>query len=67
MDLQALLELARSFGPSGIFVAFMVWDRQIQAKRVEKADEIAEKRTFADIEVAKSLALLTAAIEGMKR
>lgn len=67
MDLQSYVDLVRSLGPSGIFVAFMLYDRNRADKRLEKLDELAEKRTAADIEVAKSLAMLTAAIGGLRR
>lgn len=57
MGVENVLQLAGQFGPMGLMVAYLIW-KDLRAERIE------EKRVEADKELASSLALLTAAING---
>jgi hypothetical protein len=52
-----LLHLAGQFGANGLFIGYLVW-------KDLRTDKIAEKRIEADKQLASSLSLLTAAVNG---
>ena len=57
MAIADLLQLAGQFGQAGLFIGYLIW-RDLRAER------LAEKRVEADVDLAKQLALLTAALTG---
>lgn len=57
MGVDAILELARAFGPIGLIVGYLIW-------RETRAEKIAERRIEADKALAAALALLEATIKG---
>lgn len=59
MNVDSILTLAGQFGPLGLMIGYLML-------RDNRNDKIAEKRTEADKALAASMALLTAAIQGLK-
>ena len=64
-----LATIATQFGMPGLFISYLIWrERQDrEAARLEAAEDrkLARERIDADLELARSMALLTAAIQGM--
>jgi hypothetical protein len=54
-----ILKLAGEFGPTGLVVAFMIWDR-IQQRKFDR------ERIAADLEAARAMTTLAVKIDGMK-
>jgi hypothetical protein len=55
-----MLELAGQFGPMGLLVAYLMW-------RELRTEKLSRDRIETDKTLAASMALLTAAINGMRR
>ena len=60
MTATDLLPLASQFGPMGLFVGYLIW-------RELRTEKLSRDRIDTDKALAASMALLTAAIEGLKR
>jgi hypothetical protein len=56
---DAIFTLAGQFGPLGMMIGYLLM-------RDNRADKLEEKKAEADKQLATSLALLTAAIQGLK-
>lgn len=67
MDISAALQLAGQFGPMGLLVAYVIWDKsRLDAKWREHEDKrlkADEARTEADKGLALALQALTLAIK----
>ena len=59
MGVAELVGLAGQFGPLGLFVGYLIWDKTQERK-------LARERIETDLELARSMALLAARIDGMK-
>ena len=70
MGAADVVMLAGQFGPMGLMVGYLVWDRHAERKHLtdneDKNRELSRERIRADLEMARSLALLTAMIQGNK-
>ena len=51
-----IVAIAANFGPPGMLLAYMIWDKVGQNK-------LAEKRIAADLDMARAITLLTAKID----
>lgn len=60
MGADSVLQLASDFGPMGLMVAYLMW-RELRTEKLSK------DRIETDKALASAMALLTAAITGMKR
>jgi hypothetical protein len=60
MGVDNIVQLASDFGPMGLMVAYLMW-RELRTEKLSK------DRIETDKALASSMALLTAAITGMKR
>lgn len=60
MTVTDLLALAQSYGPPGMLLAYMVWDKIGQNK-------LSRERIAADIDMARAITMLTAKIDGYVR
>jgi hypothetical protein len=54
-----MLTLAGQFGPLGLMIAYLIW-------RESRAEKVMRERIEADLELARSLAVLSVKIEGMR-
>ena len=59
MGAGELMSLAGQFGPLGLFVGYLIWDKTQERK-------LAKERIETDLELARSMTLLAARIDGMK-
>lgn len=59
MGVGDVMQLAKDFGPSGMIVGFMIWDR-IQQRKFDR------ERIAADLEAARAMTTLAVKIDGMK-
>jgi len=70
MSVTEIVELARLFGPIGLFIGYLIWRELRQEKaaetRVKDDRDLARERIDTDKAMATSLAILAARIEGMK-
>jgi hypothetical protein len=55
-----ILQIAGQFGPSGVFIWYLIWQQRRQ-------DQISEKRIDADIKMTQAMTLLTSAVENLRR
>ena len=54
-----ILQLAGQFGPRGLFISYLIWERTQERS-------LARERIETDKAVASSMSLLAAKIDGMK-
>ena len=70
MSAPQIIELARLFGPIGLFIGYLMWRELRQEKaaegRARDDRDLARERIDTDKAVATALAVLAARIEGMK-
>lgn len=59
MSASELLGLASQFGPMGLFVGYLIW-------RELRNEKLSRDRIETDKSIATAMALLTAAINGMR-
>lgn len=60
MNANDVLQVASQFGPSGVFIWYLIWQQRRQ-------DQISEKRIDADIKMTQAMTLLTSAVENIRR
>lgn len=70
MSFGDIMKLAAEFGPSGVIIGYLMWERYSRDRREEKKDEqrgtIEKERIEADLEMARALTLLSERVDRVR-